>query len=181
VRAQAKEYGEQHEATAVAEQARAEVQSTYMKAVKVARVALADEVLAGSMLRLTGPRKETLVGLIDQAATFYANIGQSPMFGQKMLRFGYTQQKLQAESAMVEELRRKIQAQIKESAEAKASTILRDKKIAELDSWVADLRAIAKVAFYESPQELDKLGIHAFNSQRAKRAAPVAQAPSAQA
>jgi hypothetical protein len=169
VRKQAKEYGEQHEATAVAEQARAEVESAYMKTLKVARVALAEESLANSALKLYGPRKETLSGLIDQASTFYANLCTEPKFCQKMLRFGYLPQKLQAEAMLVENLRQKIQLQAKETGEAQAATAERDKKIAELDAWVSDLRAIARVAFYESPQELEKLGIVALNSPRLKK------------
>ncbi len=176
-----KEYGEQQEATAAAEQARAVVESAYMKSLKVARVALADEPLANASLKLGGPRKETLVGLIDQAGTFYANILQEPAFVAKMLRFGYTQQKILAEMALVEELRKRMQVQAREMGEAQAATMERDRKVAELDSWVADLRAIARVAFYESPQELEKLGILARSGPRARKPATAAAAPAAKA
>jgi hypothetical protein len=46
----------------------------------------------------------------------------------------------------------------------------------ELDSWVSDLRAICKVAFYDSPQELEKLGLASLNAPRRKRAAQASSA-----
>jgi len=173
VRKQALEYGEQHAATADAEQARAEVETVYMKTLKVARVALADENLAGTTLKLYGPRKETLKNYIDQAVTFYANC-LDPRFEQKMLVYGYTPQKLKAEAALVENLRVKLAIQAKESGEAKAATVERDRKLAELDTWVSNLRAIARVAFYETPQNLEQLGIPTLSNPRPKKV-PTAQ------
>jgi hypothetical protein len=181
VRRQAKEYGEQHEATVHVEEARAEVESAYMKALKVARVALADEPLANASLKLYGPRKETLTGLVDQASTFYANLSAEPRFRQKMQRFGYDDRKLRAELALVEALRQKLQVQAKEMGEAQAATAERDRKVAELDAWVSDLRAIAKVAFYESPQQLEELGIPARNAPRARKSDRAEKPAAAQA
>jgi hypothetical protein len=170
VRKQAKEYGEQHEATAEADKARGELESAYMKTLKVARVAFSEDAQASAALKLYGPRKQTINGWLDQASTFYANLGPESSLAPKMLRFGYTVTKLQGEAALVEGLRKKIQIQAKETGEAQAATAERDKKVRALDVWVSELHAIARVAFHESPQELEKLGLLASNGPRRKKA-----------
>jgi hypothetical protein len=178
VRRQAKEYGEQHQAGADTEKARTQAESAYMKALKVARVAFSEDAMASAALKLNGPRKQSLSGWMDQAATFYSNLGEGSTLAQGLLRFGYTAQKLQAEAALIEELRSKLQAQARETGEAQAATVERDAKLRELDSWVSELRAIARVAFYESPQELEKLGLLVLNAPRRKKAAGATPATS---
>jgi hypothetical protein len=55
--------------------------------------------------------------------------------------------------------------------------VARDGKLRELDVWVSDFRTICRVAFYENPQELEKLGMMALNGPRrsAKKAAGAAK------
>jgi len=60
-------------------------------------------------------------------------------------------------------VRQRTQAKVQGSGTAQASTAARDKKLRELDAWVSELRTIARVAFYENPQELEKLGVMALN------------------
>jgi hypothetical protein len=168
---QTKEYGEQYGATAEVEHAWELGSSAYMKTLKVARIVFGDEPNAAAALRLYGPRKLSISGWIDQAATFYANLRSEAKLAEKMGKYGYTADKLDAEAALVEELRKKAQAQAKETGEAQAATAERDKKLEELDAWVSDLRAICRVAFYESPQELEKLGVLVVNAARPKKKA----------
>ena len=178
VRKQTKEYGEQYQASSEAEAARADFEGAYMRALKVARVAFSEDALAGGALKLFGPRKQSTSGLIDQAATFYANLAADTKLVAKMSRFGYTEAKLKGEASQLEALRAKLQAQAKETGEAQAATAARDAKLRDLDAWVSDLRAICKVAFYGSPQELEKLGLTSMNGPRRKKAekAPAAKA-----
>ncbi len=170
VRKQSREYGEQHQAGADVDQAQAEVESAYMKALKVARVAFAEDAMASATLKLNGPRKQSMSGWIDQAATFYANLAPGSALAPKMLRFGYDVAKLRRESDLVEALRAKLQVQAKETGEAQAATAERDAKLRELDVWVSELKAIAKVAFHETPQNLEQLGLLSLNEPRRKKA-----------
>lgn len=178
VRKQIKEYGEQHQANADSERARAEFEAIYMKSLKVARVAFSEDALASGSLKLYGPRKQSAVGQIDQAATFYANLLADRKLAAKMKRFGYDEAKLRAESALLESLRSKLQAKAKETGEAQAATVERDGKLRALDAWVSDLRAICKVAFYGSREELEKLGIASVAAARKRKPAaePAAKA-----
>jgi hypothetical protein len=176
VRKQAKEYGEQYQASAESENFRADFESAYMKALKVARVAFSDDALASGSLKLYGPRKQSSSGWMDQAATFYANLRADPKLAAKMLRFGYSEAKIKAEAALLDSLRSKLQVRAKETGEAQAATAERDAKLRELDAWVSDLRAICKVAFYGQPEELEKLGFAPHGATRRRKAEAEAKA-----
>ena len=73
--------------------------------------------------------------------------------------YGYTPEKLQQEADLVEHVAGLRSQQKKELGEAQAATEIRDKKMDELARWISDLRAVAKVALGDNPQQLEKLGI----------------------
>ncbi len=169
IQKQIREYGESYAATQALTDAWAAADAVYIKTLKVARIAFGDEPGSGAALKLSGLRKQTVTGWLDQASTFYANLNAG--FGDRLARFGYTPAKLAAEAALVEGVRQTLQAQAKESGEAQQATVVRDAKVAEFDTWVSELRAIARVAFADEPQKLEKLGIVVLNAPRAKRKA----------
>jgi anion-transporting ArsA/GET3 family ATPase len=76
-----------------------------------------------------------------------------------LAEYGYTIEKIQQESALLNQVAVKNQQQKKEMGEAQASTQARDEKIDELAKWISNLRAVAKVALADDPQQLEKLGI----------------------
>ena len=156
--AQQKEYGEQHEATATVQKAWAEAQLPYSDALKTARIAFRGNQSAHTSLMLGGIRKKTLNGWFDQASRFYNNLLGSAEFKAAMLPYGYTQAKLEAESALVAAVKTAIDAQYKERGEAQQATKMRDAKLDELDQWLADYKKIAAIALAGSPQQLEQLG-----------------------
>jgi hypothetical protein len=149
-----------------------EANAAYIKTLKVARVAFGDDQKAIAALKLYGPRRQSLAGWLDQALTFYANLAADPSLSGELARFGYDSGKIAAGAAMVEALRQKSQEKAAGTGTAQASTAARDKKLRELDAYVSELRTIARVAFYEEPEELEKLGVLVLNGpRRAKKAA----------
>ena len=159
VLAQRNEYGEQYEATEAAQQAWAVADSAYTKTLKVARLVFADDVQAITSLKLSGTRKATLAGWLDQALFFYGNLVAQPNLVAKMGKYGYTAAKIEAEKALVDSLQTKVQIQAKETGEAQQATVTRDLAVKKLDKWVGDLRAILRVALSDNPQMLETVGI----------------------
>jgi hypothetical protein len=170
IRRQTKEGRERGEAGSEAEQSWAEFRSMYMKTLKVARVVFAEDATASATLKLYGPRKLSLKGLIEQATTLYQNLGPTSRLMPKMLRFGYSARRLEEEAALVEGLRARLQVQAKEMREALSSTLERDRQLHKLDRWVSELRAICRIAFYDAPRELEKLGLIPRENQGRKKA-----------
>ncbi len=152
------EYGEQYEATETVKAVWAEADAAYMRTLKVARVALRDNTKAQAAMMLTGPRKRTLSGWLEQAAAFYGNLLGNADLLAALAPFGYDQVGLEAEAALLQAVRAANLIQEKEKGEAQEATKLRDAKMDALDIWMADFKAIAQVALEEHPQWLEILG-----------------------
>lgn len=170
--ARKKEYGEQIAATAELDDIWKEADGRYMKTLKIARVAFQDNPKADKAVMLFGSRKESLSGWLEQAQAFYANILNDNGLMEALAQFGYTAEKLTEESELLNRVALKNNLQQREIGEAQAATQARDKKIDELSKWVSDLRAVAKVALADDPQQLEKLGILARTSRAAKSPKP---------
>ena len=168
VRKQSKEYGESYQATELFNQAWSAANQTYTQSLKIARIVFGAEAKAATVLKLYGPRLTSNAGWLDQAGSFYAGLTSERSLADRLAKFGYTAAKIAAEAALVESVRAAIQSQTKEFGEAQEATVERDRCLAELDTWVSELRAVSKVAFAGNPQEMEKLGILARNAPRAK-------------
>lgn len=161
VNKQKAEYGEQYEASEKVQKAWDEADKEYMKTVKVARIALKDDVKAQTSLMLSGKRKATLSGWIEQADAFYSNLTKDTALMNKMSAFGYSTAKLNTEYALVKKVKDANLEHEKEKGDAQDATQKRDIKIEELDAWMSDFKGIAYVALDENPQWLEKLGYKA--------------------
>ena len=155
---QKKEYGEQHEATADLQRKWDEADMVYMTALKIGRIALRGNESARNALGLDGSRKKSRSGWLEQSRRFYKNMLRTPEFMAKMADYNYTQAKLEAEAALIEEMATASDLQYKERGEAQEATKIRDAKLDELDQWLADYKVVAQVALASAPQRLEQLG-----------------------
>ena len=158
VAAQKREYGDQYEATAVLQTAWDSADAAYKRTLKVCRILFKGNAKAAGALNLSGSRKKSLSGWLEQAITFYTNLLNTPDFITALAEFGYDQAKLEAEAALVQAVENANAAQDKERGEAQESTLARDAKLDELDEWVARYKKVAQLALEESPQQLEQLG-----------------------
>lgn len=157
--ARKREYGEQIAATAELDAVWDQAEKRYMKTLKIARVALKDNIRAYESTMLFGDRKRSLSGWLEQAQAFYTNLLADSGFLTAMSAFGYTQAKLEQEAALIDQVIAKHMAQKKEMGEAQEATEMRDKALDNLAKWISDFRAVVKVVLEENPQQLEKLGI----------------------
>jgi hypothetical protein len=155
------EYGDQYEATDALQAAFETADTTYMRHLKVARVALQNERGAAQALALTGRRKRTISGWLDQARQFYDNaLGDEAVLA-ALGRFGITPEALEAARVEIDAVAAANAAQEREKGEAQDATEARDQAMDALDAWMSDFRAIARIALEDRPQQLEKLGIQA--------------------
>ena len=156
---QKKEYGEQIEATNDLNKSWEEIDKIYMKTLKIARVALQNNTKANTSMMINGVRKKSLSGWLEQANAFYSNIIDDKELINEMVQFGYSAEKFNFEYNLVKGLYEKNLKQKKEMGEAQEATEMRDKKIDELDKWIAEFKVIVKIALEDKRQKLEKLGI----------------------
>lgn len=165
-------YGERIAATAELNNAWETAKQQYMQTLKITRVAFRENVKADKAIFLHGVRKRTLSGWLLQARVFYDNILNDGELREILSRYGYSSERLRQESALLDQVVDKSFQQKKEIGEAQEVTEARDKKIDELAQWISDLRAVAKVAMADDPQQLEKLGILARTSPVSKSQKP---------
>ena len=153
-----RERGEAVSATAALHDARDAAHTTYMQHVKVARVALTDPGLQRD-LGLDGPREKALLGWLDQARNFYRSALAKPDVVTALTPFGMDAITLQAGADAVDAVYTVRNAREDESGEAQTSTEQRDAALAAMDRWMGDFLRVARVAFEDEPQQLERLGV----------------------
>lgn len=153
------EYSEQYEATDALEDAHEAAHQTYIRHLKVARVALKDDRGAAEALKLRGRRKETISGWIDQARTFYDNALADEDIQDALAEFNVTTEDLNEALAQVDAVAAANSTQEQEKGDAQDATQARDAAVEKLDEWMSDFFAIARVALEDRPQQLEKLGL----------------------
>ena len=156
---QVKEFGEQFAATDALHLAKAITNKTYLVHVKIARIALSGDRGAAESLQLSGRRKESLSGWLKQAKALYSNALSTPTVLEALAQFRITKKMLSAAKAQVLEVEAKRNIQFKEKGEAQTATQLRDEALDELQDWMSDFIAIARIALEEQSQYLEMLGI----------------------
>lgn len=156
---QVKEYGEQFAATDAMNLAKAMANKTYMVHVKIARIALKGDRGAAESLQISGLRKETLSGWLKQAKAFYTNALNTPAVLTALAKFGMSKKLLSAAQTQGLDVEIKLNAQLKEKGEAQSATQMRDEAFDELQDWMSDFIAIARISLEDQSQYLEMLGI----------------------
>ena len=156
---QQSEAGDQLSATADVNAAWETAKKTYSRLIKVSRVALKNNAGAAVKLDLGGTRKKSLSGWMAQATQFYKQALANTDILSALKEFGITEQKLKAGLRELDALEAANQKQEKEKGDAQAATQKRDAALDELQDWLSDYLAIAKVALEEDPQLLEGLGV----------------------
>ncbi|NJL84536.1 MAG: hypothetical protein HC890_19305 [Chloroflexaceae bacterium] len=153
------EYGEQIEATAALNQARATAEATYMQHIKLSRVAFRERPGIATTLGLNGIRKQSLSGWLTQASQFYRNALESQEILAALANLGVTPEKLQAGQAEINAVELAAVSQNQERGQAQTSTQIRDRALDELNDWLSDFIAVARVALEAEPQLSEIMGI----------------------
>ena len=154
-------YGDLFAAGDALDAARRQVQATYMRHVKLARVAFENDRGATQKLALAGERKQSLVGQLAQAQQFYASALSDSAILNKLAGFGITQALLEAGQRQVDAVGAGNAARRQRKGAAQDATRMRDDALTALDAWMSDFTKIARVALKGRPQLLEKVGIAA--------------------
>ena len=156
---QIKERGDQTQASSDLNKAIDIANDPYIDQLKIARIVFRNEPGMWTKLELSGKRKCTQSGWINQAKIFYTNLLADEAALSKMAVYGSSVEKLESEAALVADAEAKQAIQRREMGEAQEATLKRDQAIEALDDWYSDFRKIARIALKTQPQYLEMLGI----------------------
>lgn len=155
------DYGNQKTATMTLNQTWDTAKKSYMRYLKVARIAFKQHAGIATRLELEGDRKSSLSGWLAQADQFYANLLNAPELLAQLQEYGITADKLHAGQAEVQAVAAANLAQKTEKGDAQTATQTKEKAIAALQAWMSDFTAIARLALEDDQQLLEGLGIPA--------------------
>lgn len=156
---QINEYGSQYEATQGQTNLFESAYAAYMVALKVARIALKGNVGILSSIKATGGRNRTLSRWLVDSRAFCSNLLGKETALQAMTKFGHDEAKIKALLDQIDQVEKAHQIQLDGKGGAQQSTLDRDLALDKLFNWYSDFRGIARIAMYDKPQLLEKLGI----------------------
>ncbi|UCH96538.1 MAG: hypothetical protein JSV88_06730 [Candidatus Aminicenantes bacterium] len=158
---QKEKYLEQLQATEVFQKTRSGAKKSYMANVKIARVALREDISAVEKLELPGIRKVDFSLWLVQAKSFYNGALETPAILEKLKTYGLTRERLKAGLALVKKAETARERRERARADARKATKERNKAIRKAEMWRSDLIAIARVALTEinSIQLMEALGV----------------------
>lgn len=159
MRSQVKEYDEQYIATDEFNAAWKEAKKLYKNDLKFAKLALRKTVGAADKLHFGGKRKVSFTGWYEQALAFYTVLRAESAYLQKLARFKITDEKLAENETEVRNCLLLLKKQDKEQGEAQQATKERDAAFEEISDWYDEFETVAKIAFTETPQLMEKMGI----------------------
>lgn len=155
----AREYAEQYEATDDLAKAQTAANAVYPAHVELARIAFKRDRAAYQALALDGRRRRATAGWLRQAQQFYTNALADDALQEGLARFKVTPEELAGGRDLVAAVATADSVQEKEKGEAQKAREDRDKALDALDDWMDDFRDVARVAFRDDRQQLEKLGI----------------------
>lgn len=156
---QKQEYGDQYQATDTLDNVKIEANATYMRHVKIARIALNGQRGTWQALDINGRRKKTYSGWVSQATVFYTNALADKAVSTTLSGFDITTKALTDGLAAIKEVETKLAAQLKEKGEAQDATQIRDDAFESLQDWMSDFITIIRIALEGKPQMLEVVGI----------------------
>ena len=157
--AQKTEYAEQFGATAAYETARTAAHTAYMRHLTLARIVYKNNIARTHQLGLQGERRQSYAGWKAQADQFYAAAIADTAIQTDLATLGVTLTALQDAKALVDSADGAWHTQKKEKGEAQEATQTRDEALDKLQDAFSDLIAVARVAFADDAQKLERLGI----------------------
>ena len=124
-----------------------------------AKVVFRKDEVTLKQLGLTGTYSRAYVKWIVTMKTFYNGVRSDAAHLAKLLVFKITEEEISACIAEINALETTRALYLKEVGESQEATKAKDKALAELEEWMSDFYAVAKIAMEDQPQLLESLGL----------------------
>jgi len=126
---------------------------------KKAKVVFRDDPTTADRLEISDTMPVAYVKWLEAVRKFYTTSIADAEIQKKLSRLKLTIDDLNAAKAMIPEVEALRAAYLKEKGESQNATAVKDTAFAELDSWMSEFYAVAKIAMEDQPQLLETLGL----------------------
>ena len=159
VNQQKKEYQEQNQAYDKFYLEKDDAEVNFNRTLKLVKVLSRNDKDLQNRLGLQNSKTYAIAQWIEAAIDFYNRLLNESTFLTKLAKFKVNTERLNAEKTAIETLKELRNQAAIEKGQAQEATRLRNEKLAELDDYCTELKAIAELALEKKPQLLEQLGI----------------------
>ncbi len=125
---------------------------------KKAKVVFRNDATTMDKLAITGSIPRAYVKWLETVKKFYSVALSDETIQTKLVRLKITKKDLTATNKLILELETARAEYQKEKGESQNATKAKDAAFAEIDDWMSEFYAVAKIALEDSPQLLEALG-----------------------
>ena len=131
---------------------------TYSLHRKKAKVVFRNDSLTMEKLAVTGSMPKAYTKWLETVRRFYSIASADTDIQAKLARLKVTPEDLTAGNAMINELESARAEYLREKGESQDATRIKDAAFAQMDDWMSEFYAVAKIALEDNPQLLESLG-----------------------
>lgn len=152
------ETDEETAAYAVFESKEDQLAKTYAEHRKKAKVVFRNDPVTAEKLEITGSLPLAYIKWLETVKKFYSVALADTGMQTQLSRLKVTTADLTAAQALIPGVEAARAAYLKEKGESQDATTKKDTAFANLDEWMKEFYAVAKIALEDSPQLLESLG-----------------------
>ena len=131
---------------------------TYTLHRKKGKVIFRKEPTTLSKLALTGSLPTAYIKWLETVKKFYTVAVSDTEIQNKLVRLKVSTEELNGTIQLISNLEQARSEYLREKGESQDSTKSKDKAFAEIDDWMSEFYAVAKIALEDHPQLLESLG-----------------------
>jgi len=110
-------------------------------------------------LGVTGIMPEVYVSVMEKMRIFYRLLDGNESLLQPLGTLKLNQDEVTASLEAIAGVETARAEYLREVGESQDATKIKDKALKELDSWMSNMRAVAKIALEDNPQLMEALGV----------------------
>lgn len=149
---------ETDEASAQFKNAQQILHRTYMTHRKKAKITFRDQPETLNRLQVTGTMPVAYIRWLETIRTFYSALSSDAGLLSQMQKLKVDAQQITSAQEQITVVEAKRVVYLREKGESEDATQKKDKIFAELDRWMSEFYAVARIALEDKPQLLETLG-----------------------
>ncbi len=108
-------------------------------------------------LGIFGPLPDSFAKRIEEARTFYRNLSDNTSLLTPLAKFKITPETIKETVSLIDQTEAARNVYLREKGESQDATRQKDAAFREMDTWMSDFFAIARIALEDNPQLLEAL------------------------
>ena len=131
---------------------------TYTLHKKKGKIIFSKDTITLNKLSLSGSLPTSYIKWLETVKKFYTVASSDTAIQSKLSRLKVTTEQLNNAIQLITTLEAARSKYLREKGESQDATKLKDKAFGEIDEWMSEFYAVAKIALEENPQLLESLG-----------------------